>query len=540
VDARLPSRASDSDPDEAASGLSSEQLFDALYRTRHLIILLMVLGLAGASFVSIVTPNTFMSVGKVMVRWGSREQTTTDSVDGPRNTAASSRAEDIQTEIQLLSAPIVFERTVRKLGATAILKSGDPTNKDDAATPAPVRWFHTAQKWWLDRPMPGEVEGCCTDHTCPRCIDAAIRALQSRVIIASSPGTSVIDVACIANGPEEARRLVVAFLAQIEERHREVFATDPAYEFLKAEMAEAKEARDRSAMLLADSRQQCHVYDLPAQRGALLKEKDGLDALARNQQTELKSIGSQLLLFSRWMVQAKEKTPETTQVPAPNPTYDLRLKRVEELRTQRDTLLATRVPDSPEVVEIERQIAAATDTLNATPTYVMVDSTTSSAAQVTRLQNEMDALMARQKGIEAAAEATAIQKSEVDDALEKLANCEPDLRGKEKEVETKTAAAAHFTEAFDRYAVTKALDEAKMSNLRPIQEPTLPYEKSGPNRRMFILLGLMLGGGIGFLIAFVRAAFDRKLRTARDVERLLRVPVICTIPEVARLRKAVS
>jgi uncharacterized protein involved in exopolysaccharide biosynthesis len=539
LDSRFNARASDADPDEAAPGLSTDQLLDSLRRTRSWIVLLTLLGFAGGCFFAIVTPNSYMSVGKVMVRWGSREQTTSDAVDGPQRGAATSRTEDIQTEIQMLTAPIVFERTVRALGAGSILSAGDPSGEDDATTPAPIHWFHVAQRWWFDQGVADiTAAGCCPDHSCPRCIDAAIRTLETRVIIQQSPGTSVIDVAGIAASPEEAKKLVDALLVQINERHREFFATDSAYDFLSKQMNDAKQSRDDAAFRLADSRQTCHVYDLPAQRTALLKEKEDLEVLSRSHDIELKSIGSQLAQYARWLAAAKEKKPETVKVPAPNPAYDRCLKGIEELRTKRDGLLATRLPDSPDVVNLDHQIAAATDTLNSTPPTIMVESTTDAAQQILRIQGEVETLLARKSGLEAASEAVAAHRLQLEDELEKLSQCEPDLKSKEKELETRTADAARYTEAFDRYAVTKALDAAKMSNLRQVQAATMPFEKSGPNRKLFIALGVLLGGGLGLVLAFLRAAFDRKVRSAAEIEKRLGVRVICTMPEVGLLRRA--
>lgn len=539
MESRFTARSGDADPDEATPGLTSDQLLDALRRTRSWILLLAILGFAVGCFFAIVTPNTYMSVGKVMVRWGSREQTTSDAVDGPQRGAATSRTEDIQTEIQMLTAPVVFERTVRALGAASILSAGDPSSEDDATTPLPIRWFHVAQRWWFDRGIADiTTAGCCPDHTCPRCIDAAVRTLETRVVIQQSPGTSVIDVAGIAAHPEEAKKLVDALLDQIHERHREFFATDTAYDFLSKQMNDAKEARDEASIRLNDSRQQCHVYDLPMQRSALLKEQDDLEILARSQSIELKSIGSQLTLYARWMAAAKDKKPETVKVPAPNPQYQQRAKSIEELRTKRDTLLGTRLPDSPEVVNLDRQIAAATDTLNATSPTIMVDSLTDTSAQIAKIQTEVDTLLARKSGLEAAAEAVAAHRLSLEDALEKLSQCEPDLKSKEKELESKTADAARYTEAFDRYAVTKALDAAKMSNLRQIQAATMPFEKAGPNRKLFVALGILLGGGLGVVLAFLRAAFDRKVRSAAEIEKRLGIRVICTMPEVGLLRRA--
>jgi succinoglycan biosynthesis transport protein ExoP len=162
----------------------------------------------------------------------------------------------------------------------------------------------------------------------------------------------------------------------------------------------------------------------------------------------------------------------------------------------------------------------------------------SQAAQ--KLMAELTALKVQEKGIEAQTAVIATRRQNAEDALAQLATCEPDLRAKEKEAEIKAADAARFTEAFDRYSVSKALDTAKMSNLRVIQAAQLPNDKFAPNRKVPVVMGLLMGLSAGFLLAFLRAATDRTLRSARDVERILGVPVICAVPEMQLQKRAAS
>src|SRR5262245_59439591 len=157
MDARLTTRNDAPDPPEHHGGLSADQLIDAIRRTRGWIIAFSLVGLACGTFMAVVAPNVYRAAAKLMVRWGSREQTTTDSVETGQRAAANSRNEDLETEIQLLNAPVVYENTVKKIGAASLLAPYDPAaGADETSNPFLIRWFHGMQRWWFGNGSPAQ------------------------------------------------------------------------------------------------------------------------------------------------------------------------------------------------------------------------------------------------------------------------------------------------------------------------------------------------------------------------------------------------
>ena len=223
-----------------------------------------------------------------------------------------------------------------------------------------------------------------------------------------------------------------------------------------------------------------------------------------------------------------------------NPAYALLKTQLNTLQQERDGLLVTYTPEADIVKEKEHQIAFAQERLKDEPQMLSIETSIPASQAAQKIMADLTALKVEEKGVEAQTAVNATRRQNADDALAALTMCEPDLRAKEKEYEIKAADAARFTEAFDSYAVSKALDTAKMSNLRLIQPAVLPYEKFAPNRKVPIVMGLLMGLSAGLLLAFLRAATDRTLRSARDVERLLGVPVICAVPEIRVLKRIAS
>jgi uncharacterized protein involved in exopolysaccharide biosynthesis len=541
VDARLTTRNEEPEAPEPSGGLSADQVLDALRRTRFWIILFSSAGLACGIFMAATAPNVWRASAKLMVRWGSREQTTTDSVETGHRAAVNSRNEDIETEIQLLNAPIVYENTVRKIGAASLLAPYDPSGGiDDSGNSFGIRWFHNLQKWWFDRESPTPGVACCTDHSCPRCFDDAVRLLQSSSGIMHEVGTSVITVACYADSAQEAKRLADALVETMEERHREFFKSDSGYEFLRSQMETAIAARDKAAQAYADGKQTCRVYDINAQRMQYMKEQQDAEQAASAQRLALSTIKAKRQCYEALLKLAKDAPPETTMSQLANPAYALLKTQLNTLQQERDGLLVTYTPEADIVKEKEHQIAFAQERLKDEPQMLSIETSIPASQAAQKIMTDLTALKVEEKGVEAQTAVNATRRQNADDALAALAMCEPDLRAKEKEYEIKAADAVRFTEAFDSYAVSKALDTAKMSNLRLIQPAVLPYDKFAPNRKVPVLMGLLFGLSAGLLLAFVRAATDRTLRSARDVERLLGVPVICAVPEIRVLKRIAS
>ncbi|MDT0264790.1 lipopolysaccharide biosynthesis protein [Streptomyces sp. DSM 44915] len=81
-------------------------------------------------------------------------------------------------------------------------------------------------------------------------------------------------------------------------------------------------------------------------------------------------------------------------------------------------------------------------------------------------------------------------------------------------------------------AALRALDT---TGGRVITEATPPSEPAGPGLPLLLGLGYVVGIGIGLLAAWVRLVFDPTVRSAGDVTRTLRAPVLGVLPRAGRV-----
>jgi len=67
---------------------------------------------------------------------------------------------------------------------------------------------------------------------------------------------------------------------------------------------------------------------------------------------------------------------------------------------------------------------------------------------------------------------------------------------------------------------------------RLLEEATVPFKPSKPNKKLYGALGLMLGLVFAFGIAFFIEYFDHSVYTVEDAQVCLNVPVLAVIQDV--------
>jgi uncharacterized protein involved in exopolysaccharide biosynthesis len=88
----------------------------------------------------------------------------------------------------------------------------------------------------------------------------------------------------------------------------------------------------------------------------------------------------------------------------------------------------------------------------------------------------------------------------------------------------------------DQSAMATELDrQQEGEQFRVLDPANLPDRPTFPNRPLFALAGLAGGLGLGLGLAFLLEMRDTSMRTERDVEFVLRLPVLATVPEIMPL-----
>lgn len=83
-----------------------------------------------------------------------------------------------------------------------------------------------------------------------------------------------------------------------------------------------------------------------------------------------------------------------------------------------------------------------------------------------------------------------------------------------------------------RFKESDVVDEYDVSNARIIDRAIVPTAPFKPNRKQMITIAVIIGLGMGILVAFLREHLNNTFRTKEDVEEKLNLPVIGILPRL--------
>lgn len=115
----------------------------------------------------------------------------------------------------------------------------------------------------------------------------------------------------------------------------------------------------------------------------------------------------------------------------------------------------------------------------------------------------------------------------------------PRLESEIAELERRAADARRYRDAFRSEETTveilseRAKDRTKYKIIEPARVPLAPI---WPDRRKIVIMGILLGLVIGGGAVFLAEILDKSFKRVEDVEELLQLPVLATVPKIDQLR----
>ena len=231
------------------------------------------------------------------------------------------------------------------------------------------------------------------------------------------------------------------------------------------------------------------LKELPQQRRLLTSYLDKLDSLDSNDEELRRLIVHELAKFP-----ALEEEPE------------LRIlgEKLISLEREYDQLYEQFSPENPQLLAVEERIA---DTQRQIIQYA------------SHYRNE---LVAREVDYKRKAK-------ELDAQLKELPASEYRLMKLERNQKIDEQLYSYLYTEIQKMLVSESVSGETIRIMEPAQEPT---SSINPSKKMSALLGSGLGFVLGIVLSIIIDVFDRKVRTAADVESVLRLKVLASIPHV--------
>jgi polysaccharide chain length determinant protein (PEP-CTERM system associated) len=308
-------------------------------------------------------------------------------------------------------------------------------------------------------------------------------------------------------------------------------------QFLAQQLADAKAQLDQQDKALADFKLK-HSGSLPDEEQTNLNLLTGLtsqldaatQALARAQQDKgfAESVLTQQI--AAWQASQSGRNPDTMD------------QELTALQTQLTSLEARYTEDYPDVIKTRNDIAslqkkiAENDNQAAATESGKPPRPVAEPGQITQLRAQVRSF-----------EQVIAEKSKEQEQIKQQIRLYQDRVQSSPVVEEQYKELTRgYQTALDSYNdLQKKRDQSQMATelerqqegeqFRVLDPANLPEKPSFPNRPLFALEGLAGGLALGFGMAFLLEMRDTSMRTERDVEFVLRLPVLAMVPEIGPL-----
>jgi polysaccharide chain length determinant protein (PEP-CTERM system associated) len=316
---------------------------------------------------------------------------------------------------------------------------------------------------------------------------------------------------------------------RVSQQHSEMTAG-----FLSQQLDEAKKNLDDQDAKLA-AFQSRYLGSLPDQEQTNLNLLTGLtsqldaatQALARAQQDKTfaeSNLGQQI---AAWQASQTGQNPETLE------------QQLATLQTLLSSLRAHYTDDYPDVIKTKNEIAALQAQIATSDSHQKVgDSGKEAKASI-----EPPAIQALRAQIHSYDQIISEKTREQEQIKQQIKQYQSRVQSSPEVEQQYKEVTRGYQTALDAYnELLKNKNNAEMSTelqrqqegeqFRVLDPANLPNRPSFPNRPLFALGGLGGGLGLGLGIAFLLEMRDTSLRSERDVEVSLRLPVLAMVPAV--------
>lgn len=514
------------DPESESANVGSRMLtigVAQIWRYRFLMVLAIGVGTLVGLFRSLTIPNQYRSVGKLFVRPGIRDILTPDAAfsgSGVGSSRLSSR-EAVENELQVLSAPQLFDKVVQRITAETLLAPYDPGAAESGSVSWHTRLIHDFQTWWFSKRSNLPATDVAVDLD-----KLASLMLAESVSVVPELGASVISFSYVAHTPETAQTVVNAVLAAAIEVHREVFETMSQLGAIEKEMQSAEEIARAAEKALRDFRVKNGLYNYESQRDSLLSYLRQLDERADTITLDKgRKVAERDAVRGLSTNRGLERTVRAADSVVVNPAYGALASHLMQLQQMDLSLEFERGALSDG--EYQWRKKKLSDSMDATKAQMekegmqlKLQGALADNPDYERITRNLDDLEVALKGIDSQKKDIDSQREATKGRLAEFEAMSPVMRPLELDALQKRAKADQLAEGISRMKTVQRLEQLNLSSVQVMHGGTFEPDKVAPQRSQKLLFGAFGGAAVGVLLSLLLAWRDPRVRGLHDLLQL--------------------
>ena len=493
-------------------------LVAVLNRRRALILQVFLAGVATVAIGIWLNGPTYHATGTLMVTSDRAKVAVSPDAD-TRPFVDRVTEEDMNSEATLLHSEALIREVLepywqKRSPEKPPTAFGQVTHGMWRALTLPIRLPGLLYRWLHDIPMPTG-------------LDDWIDETVSHLSVSPLGRSNLIEISFDSGDPDWAANLVNKLIARHIERHTKLNQQSEAREFYeKQRELLAQTSTDAEAALQQFySREQ--VEPTAERRTAMRSRLADLQTTLANSETEL-AEGTARINFLQTEIKNHPRNIPTEERVGESPTARILKSKILDLEMQKSQLLATYLPTSVKVQDIDRQIVEAKRLLKESKD-TLADTTT--AINPAHQTLEVD-LAHTQAQMAAVAARVGSLRSQIADYRERVTHLDT-IASEQEHLEQQLAAAkgsyTTYAKKEEEARFSSALDESSIVNIAIAEHATVP---SAPEKsKSLIIFGagtlLSLLAGVG--LAFLRDRLDPAVKSAAEAHGVTGLPILAEV-----------
>ncbi len=456
----------------------------------------------------------YQSESSLLVRMG-RENASLDptATTGERITVNDSRAQELNSILNMIASRQIAEKVVDALGADVIFGR---TPRSKSSGPSILGSLKN-----LVDPLPPVEEK-----------EKAIIKLQKSMTIWSPRDSTVVNLRYEAASPKSAQTIIKKYVDIYLGEHVRIHKVAGSFDFFVEQYDLLQQKHDNAMAQLRDKKNDMGVISIEGQRDHLQKLLDNAETNRHRVQADL--VASQARRDS--LLQSNKELPEdlrTQKLHVPNAGADDMRTKLYELEVLQGEIHATHMPAHPAYGQIAEQIADARrifENQGKQRTHV--------SNQATAVQKELNVQLLKERAtIESLQKQLQTVEQQRDETLVKMRDLNRnaiEFAKLQHSVDIARTEQLAYAQKREQARINQELENDRISNINIVQAATFESKPTSPRKGLTILIGLLAGiaGAVG--IAYLTEWNDHSLRNPHEVEQQLDIPVLLTVPRIHR------
>ena len=485
---------------------------NTMFRQKWKLFTILVVATIVAGPGSFLMTNMYSAEVRLLIQNARTPFTMTTPLTGQVFTPSEiTQKDDVATEVQIFTSPILVERLVDHFGAERVLDS------------MRGRW-----DWFIEWPGTVFKQVMTAVGYAPKPEDLhyqAVKKLQAHLNVEGVRQTHVFIASLDSPDPNFSADALNALVGIYMDHQLAVRKGKGTHEFFDEQTMQMRDELHQVELRLQAFKDKWNIVSIEDQKRHLLQQVTHTEAALRESQVAVVETEVRIAKLKERLAGQQEAIP-LTNVSERNPMVDQLKNRLMQMELE----YSQYVPDSQAAGELAREIANVRVRLKAESGKVTGAATSGLNQTYQDLKRTLVTEEGRRESLRPRLSELTKQFKAYRGSLNTLDQREMELYGLMREVKVKQEAFDIYLKKEEESRINEVLDRKGISNVTAIEHAAVPQTPIRPRKLLNLVIGLLIGLIGGFGSAYVSEYMRRSFVTREEVEDGLRRSVIAALP----------